>query len=136
ELPNLEGLDLQELRQVVREHRRARARGDDHRRGALKGAHEAAGDAPRGGVVAAVEGRLAAADLPRWELDLVAGVAQQPLGVLDGVGEDEVADAGREELDARASARRAGSRLPRQARGRARGPARGRAARARAPRRT
>jgi hypothetical protein len=73
ELPDLERVDLDQLRQVVREHRRARAGGNDNRSVAREGADEAAADAPRGGVVAAVEGRLTTADLSRRELDLVAG---------------------------------------------------------------
>jgi hypothetical protein len=51
-------------------------------------------------VVACVEGRLAAADLSAGELDVEAGLAEERLRIGDRVGEDEVADAGGEELDA------------------------------------
>jgi hypothetical protein len=49
--------------------------------------------------MAGVEGRLAAADLGGRELDLGAGAAEERLGVGDGVGEDEIAEAGCEQLD-------------------------------------
>jgi hypothetical protein len=47
-----------------------------------------------------VKGRLAAADLASRELDLDAGRAQEGLRVRDSLGEDEVAEARREKLDA------------------------------------
>jgi hypothetical protein len=46
-----------------------------------------------------VERRLPAARLPRRELDLEAGAAQQRFGVGDRLGKDQVAQAGGEELD-------------------------------------
>jgi hypothetical protein len=49
--------------------------------------------------VTGVERGLAAADLPARELDLEAGAAEQRRSVLDGIGKDEVPEAGREELD-------------------------------------
>jgi hypothetical protein len=48
--------------------------------------------------VAGVEGRLAAADLAARHLDLESRLPQELLGVSDGVGEDEVAEARGEEL--------------------------------------
>jgi len=60
---------------------------------------EAACDPAGGRPVACVEGRLAAADLGARELDLESGFAEERLGVGDGVGEDEVAETGREKLD-------------------------------------
>jgi hypothetical protein len=49
--------------------------------------------------VTGVERRLAAADLAAREPDLEAGSAKQRRSVVDGIGKDEVAEAGREELD-------------------------------------
>ena len=48
--------------------------------------------------MAGVEGRLAAADLSRLKLDLEARLAQQQPRVDDGVGKNEVAEAGGEQL--------------------------------------
>jgi len=50
-------------------------------------------------VVARVEGRLSAADLSAGKLDVEPGLAEQRLGIGDRVGKDEIADAGREELN-------------------------------------
>jgi hypothetical protein len=50
--------------------------------------------------VTGVERRLATADLTTRELDLAAGGAEQVLRVPDRVGEDQIAEARREELDA------------------------------------
>jgi hypothetical protein len=46
-----------------------------------------------------VEGGLAAARLPRGELDLEPRVSQQRLGVGDGLREDQVAEAGGKQLN-------------------------------------
>ena len=64
-----------------------------------EGAREAPGHPPRGAAVSGVEGRLATADLSGREDDLAARLTQQRLGVGDGTGEDEVAEAGGEELN-------------------------------------
>jgi hypothetical protein len=50
-------------------------------------------------MVTRVERRLPAAHLPSGKLDLEPGFAQKHLGVGDRVGEKQVAQAGREELD-------------------------------------
>jgi hypothetical protein len=50
-------------------------------------------------VVARVECRLPAADLRPREVDVEAGLTEEELRVGDRVGEDEVAQAGGEELD-------------------------------------
>jgi hypothetical protein len=55
--------------------------------------------------VARIEGGLPTTHLTRRKLDLVAGGAEERLCVLGGLREDEVADAGREQLDARARRR-------------------------------
>jgi hypothetical protein len=49
--------------------------------------------------VPGVEGRLSAADLRARELDLEAGFGKERPGIRDGVREDQVAEAGGEELD-------------------------------------
>jgi hypothetical protein len=54
--------------------------------------------------VPGVERRLPAAHLTARELDLEPGVTQERPRIGDRVGQDEVADAGGEELDALAQA--------------------------------
>jgi hypothetical protein len=54
-------------------------------------------------MVARVEGGLPAADLRAREVDREAGLVEEELGVGDRFGEDQVAEAGGEELDAAVS---------------------------------
>jgi hypothetical protein len=98
QLVDAECREVEKLGQVVPHHRRARSgRGHDRKLG-VEGPCERATDASRGRVMAGVVGGLAAADLPAWELDVVAGSTEERRRVLDGVGEDEVAEARGEEL--------------------------------------
>ncbi len=53
-------------------------------------------------MVAGVERRLSAAHLAAGKLDLEPGFVQKRLCVGDGVGKEQVAQAGREQLDGRA----------------------------------
>ena len=85
---------------MVGRHRRARARRGDDRQLAGEGAHEGPCDARGRAAMAGVVRGLAAAHLAAREHDLVAGGPQQRLGVRDRRGQDQVAEAGREELDA------------------------------------
>jgi hypothetical protein len=61
---------------------------------------KAARHAPCSAVMPSVERRLAAADLVPREYDLATGTAEEGLGIGDGFGKDEIAEARREELDA------------------------------------
>jgi hypothetical protein len=84
----------------VRDHRRARARGAHHGELPREGPHELPGDASGRIAVARVEGGLAAARLIPRKDDVVAGGAQQRLGVGDRVRKQQVAEAGGKELHA------------------------------------
>jgi hypothetical protein len=68
-------------------------------------AGKAAGHTPCGRAMAGVEGGLAAADLSAGELDLAAGGDEKRPGVGDCLGEDEVAEAGGEQLHPHARVR-------------------------------
>ena len=100
QLPDLERLTVEQLRQVVARHRRAGARRADDRQLAREGARERLRDAAGGGAVAGVEGGLSAAHLVGRKHDLAPGLAQQRLGVGDRVRQHEIAQARREQLHA------------------------------------
>lgn len=53
----------------------------------------------RGGAVAGVEGRLTTADLSVRKDNLVSRLTEQRLGVRHSLGQDQVAEAGGEELN-------------------------------------
>jgi hypothetical protein len=100
ELVHLVRLDPEELRQTMGDHRSARAGGDDDRKRVVEAPGDRSRDPPRGAAVPGVEGRLPAADLAIGDHDVEPGVAQEPLGIRDRVGDDEIAEARREELHA------------------------------------
>ena len=98
QLPDLERLDPEELGKVVRRHRRARPRGNDHGQLSRERLHEGPRHPPRSRPVPGVEGGLPATDLAARKLDVVPRAPQQGLGVGDRVRKREVAETGREEL--------------------------------------
>ena len=100
QLPDVVRLDSRELGQVVRDHRCAGTRRNDDGRLARERADEGPPDTARGAPVPGIEGRLPAADLPSWELDLVAGPTEKQHGVGDRLRKDEVPETGGKELDA------------------------------------
>ena len=73
----------------------------DDRERARERTHEGSGHAAGGLPVARVERGLTAAHLFRRYLDPEPGLSQERLGIGDDVREDQVAEAGCEELDAR-----------------------------------